>query len=248
MNYGEQDACRHDVPACPDGLRCAHEVLFCWTTSDFHRTQHVFQPCCDEALVLAQWLDRFVTWKQRETRFEARPPLLGLKEFEATARNRSHEVDDAIWFLCYSLLKIVNGFVLSKLLYRMHDERLELNKPFFRRRPSPLEFAAVSKSLTKTLDIAQLQLPPLDMTEIDEDGNIVIRPGWRPALTPLHRNWLLLFSAAGWSFPKLHTKRPISVYQYIIDLKITMSAFFLAVIWRNYTFNMQNTMSKNLNS
>lgn len=87
--------------------------------------------------------------------FEAGPPLMGAHGVDATARDQLSDVDEAIRFLCYPLLKDVSDVVSKNVLCTLSDEWVELDKFRIKRRCLPLAFATLetpSPALSTSLD------------------------------------------------------------------------------------------------
>lgn len=67
--------------------------------------------------------------------------------------------------------------------------------------------ATLPKSVTNALNIVRPPPMPLQVMEIEEDGNVVMRPASQRAQTTSYSNWSLLFSAVRWAKHRLGMKR-----------------------------------------
>lgn len=134
--------------------------------------------------------------RKQKTLFKAVPLLLGPNDVSATVRDESPEVDIAIRFLCYSLVKRVRNLFTNNLLYKIRDEWLELGKLLFQRGHLPLVISTLPKSATEELNIISPRPPYLEVTKIDDNGNVLIRPDWQPSLTSYYKKLSFFFSAA----------------------------------------------------
>lgn len=97
----------------------------------------------------------------QEEIFKAIPALFRPNDGDKSPRCRLTEVDENIWFQCYSLLEIVSDLVSNNYLYGLCKECSELDMFCFLMDYLPLVFDTLSKSATKAL--------------------ILVRP-WRPLL------------------------------------------------------------------
>lgn len=104
--------------------------------------------------VLAQRFDAFVPLKQKETLFGAVPPSKGPDGVDATARDRSLEVHEAIRLLCYALLQDVSDVVSSNAPYTLRDDWVELDKFRIKQECLPLAVATLPDFLASTLNIS----------------------------------------------------------------------------------------------
>lgn len=59
----------------------------------------------------------------------------------------------------------------------------------------------------------------MKVTKPDENENVVMQPNLQPALSIRFRNWMLLFSASGWTKPQLSVKRHLSVQNGMMNVE-----------------------------
>lgn len=57
--------------------------------------------------------------------------------------------------------------------------------------------STLQETASGALSVVRLKLSQLEVTEIDKDGDALMRPYAQPALTTFYKNRSLLFSAAG---------------------------------------------------
>lgn len=157
--------------------------------------------------VLSQLSGRFVCQKLQRTLFEVERLLLRPNEGNRTSRGLLPRVDRASRFLCWLRFIKVTELFSNNPLYGLLNEYLKLNKLNLQECCSPSVFQALEESVTNYLNAVWLRAAPLDTTELDEGGNVLIRCTLQPALTWLHRNLLLLLSAARLVDPKLDMTR-----------------------------------------
>lgn len=89
----------------------------------------------------------------------------------------------------------VSGLTSNDSLYRYCDKWTEPDKFSLKIELTPLLFATLPVYATMALNIFLLKLSQLKKTELDKDGNVVMRSDSQLALTPLYRTRLLLLSA-----------------------------------------------------
>lgn len=152
-------------------------VLYTWATAGYHRALRRVQ--LFGATVPGDIVDIrcFLSLKKQETVFQAGPAPLRLDGVHETARDRSSEVDEAIRFLCYSMLKNISEPILNSSLYGLFDEWPKRNKFHSQRGRLPLVFAIFSDSVCQGSESRSTATPQLEVTEFYQDGNDVIRSG-----------------------------------------------------------------------
>lgn len=120
------------------------------------------------------------------------------------------------------MLESVRDFIFNNLLYRMRDERPELDKLRFQIGSLPLVFAVLPESIIKGLQMIRRRSPRLEVTEINFAWNGVINPYTQPALTSSYRNRSLLISAPEWAKQNIGMKRSIFVSNSMMYLQSTL--------------------------
>lgn len=70
----------------------------------------------------------------------------------------------------------VSDLIPSNSFYGMHDEWPDLDRFCFQKESLPLVISTLPELVTKALYIVQTPLPQLELTEIDDDENGLIRP------------------------------------------------------------------------
>lgn len=63
-----------------------------------------------------------------------------------------------------------------------------------------------TESITLALNIDRPRPPEVEVTDLDKEGNIVMRRYLQTALTSWYRSWTQLLSTAGWAEPNLGMK------------------------------------------
>lgn len=83
--------------------------------------------------VLSQRPHGFVSLEEETSLFEAARDLQGPDQEDTTVKNRTPEVDEALCFLSYSMLKNQSKAIYSNWLYSLHVEWPELEASSFRK-------------------------------------------------------------------------------------------------------------------
>lgn len=94
------------------------------------------------------------------------------------------------------MLENLKHVIFNNALYSLHNQWSELNKFRFERELPPLVFDTSPKSIRKAQNIVRPRMQQVQVTEINEDEEIGIKPDPQPSLTSLYINRSLLFSAA----------------------------------------------------
>lgn len=108
--------------ASTEVIKCACELQFAWTSSDFEGLLYVVQSYCDiiSSTIAA---DRRVDLP-RETRdtFRIQASAAGARQIAAVARGRPPKVDEAIGLLSYSMFVNASNLISKTSLYGVHNE------------------------------------------------------------------------------------------------------------------------------
>lgn len=122
-------------------------------------------------------------------------------------RRKYPEVDDAVRFLSYAILENLSDMISKNTLLGLCQECPELYSFCFHRGLLPLVFDTDPGSTIKALDAFRSRPQQVDLMELDEDRNVVMKPDSQPVLTCLYRNRSLLFLASEWPDLTLIMKR-----------------------------------------
>lgn len=130
-----------------------------------------------------------------KTVFEAGRPFLRLDDVDVIARNRTLKVNEVASILFISIFHDLNKVISNGALYSLREKWPEMYKFCFQRGFVPLLFTTLPKSARKAVNIAQLRAPRVEVTQVDEDENVVMRSDSQPRLATHYTTRLLLSSA-----------------------------------------------------
>lgn len=91
----------------------------------------------------------------------------------------------------------MSDFIPNNAVYRQREEQPERDKSRSQRALATLNFTTPLELAARALKIVQPWSPQVNVIELDEFGNVVMRPNIQPAFTPSSRKCSLLFSSAG---------------------------------------------------
>lgn len=123
-----------------------------------------------------------------------------------TAKNRTPSIDEVISFLSYTALEKLSELTSNNSLYNLRDAWPYLDKFRFQRCRLLLVFATLPESFTEALNIARLQKQQVGVMELDEYGDLMMRPDLQPASKECVSNPSLLFFATERAEPKMGLK------------------------------------------
>lgn len=82
--------------------------------------------------------------------------------------------------------------------------------------------STIPKSVAKALNIFQPQPPPIEVTELDAQANVMMRPDSQPALTSSYKFQSLLFSVGGCAEHNLRINRSRSEKKSVLYVAMTL--------------------------
>lgn len=119
------------------------------------------------------------------------------------ACNRSLEEDEALRYVSNLMLEALSELISNDALYMRVDELPELKQYMQEDEEVPMTFATLPESVVEALKIMRPQPPAITVTELVEDGNVVMQEQVRPLEAPVFKNHLLMYSETGWADPRL---------------------------------------------
>lgn len=119
------------LPQVFEGLWCAYELLYAWTSEIVYRTREVVELCFSTVWSSIVAIQRMFVANAKHDLFKAKLLLLTSYGVDDIGHESSPKANSAIWILRYSMLKIEIDLVSKNLPYRMHNERPELDELLF---------------------------------------------------------------------------------------------------------------------